>query len=371
MTSRSSHGARQVLLGWALLAAAAYALLPWYLPQNLSLLSALPQVFGGAETASGLMQAMAHGRPWLWATPVALLLVGMALAQPAGPRQGWWLVAGSAVGLAVLLGAGFGIGATGWSFAFLENWFGALKQGQFGIGLGGAGVLLCWLMLLGAGLARLGYFRGDFFVAGAVVLCSALLLLFVALPVGKSLAGAFFSEDGSFSPLALAERLGNERVWGLQCVVGGVRCGVAWNTLFLALLTAAGTTVMGTLIALYAERGNRRLQRPLNVLALLPIITPRAHPAVRPRRPGQPVSGVGLWHTTHTLVLWLVRCLAGADVCLHADCVHDHARRCARHQPEHGRSGANPARQPHEDLRHGDPALDEAGPGQRLPGRLH
>ena len=62
---------------------------------------------------------------------------------------------------------------------------------------------------------------------------------------------------------ALAERLGHERVWGLSCLVGGVRCGVAWNTLFLALLTATGTTVLGTLIALYAERGNRRLQRPL------------------------------------------------------------------------------------------------------------
>jgi iron(III) transport system permease protein len=56
--------------------------------------------------------------------------------------------------------------------------------------------------------------------------------------------------------------------------VGGVRCGVAWNTLFLALLTAAGTTVMGTLIALLAERGAKRLAKPLNMLALLPIITP-------------------------------------------------------------------------------------------------
>ena len=53
-----------------------------------------------------------------------------------------------------------------------------------------------------------------------------------------------------------------------------MRCGVAWNTLFLALLTAAGTTLLGTLIALLAERGSARLKRPLNALALLPIITP-------------------------------------------------------------------------------------------------
>ena len=55
---------------------------------------------------------------------------------------------------------------------------------------------------------------------------------------------------------------------------GGLRCGVAWNTLFLALITAAGTTLMGTLIALLAVRGNARWARPLNILALLPIVTP-------------------------------------------------------------------------------------------------
>jgi iron(III) transport system permease protein len=136
-----------------------------------------------------------------------------------------------------------------------------------------AGVLLLAL-LLGIGLARLGRFRGDAFVACAVVLCVALLLLFVALPVGKSLLGAFVDDAGAWSAGVLAERLGQERIWGLGCVAGGVRCGVAWNTLLLALMTATGTTALGALIALYAERGSQRLQRPLNVLAMLPIITP-------------------------------------------------------------------------------------------------
>jgi len=276
VTRRRSQSARaqRVLLGWVLLGLAAFALLPWYFPQNLSLWRSLPGVFGGSETASGLVHALSHGRPWLWVALAALALCGVAWRLPAGRTQGVALVAGSGLGLAGLIGGGFTIGATGWSFEVLNGWFGALAQGQFGIGLGGALVLLAFLMLLGAGIARLGYFRGDFFVAGAVVFCSALLLLFVALPVGKSLIGAFLTEDGAFSLAALGERLGHERVWGLSCLAGGVRCGVAWNTLFLALLTAAGTTVLGTLIALYAERGNKRLSKPLNVLALLPIITP-------------------------------------------------------------------------------------------------
>jgi iron(III) transport system permease protein len=272
--NRGQQRAQRVLLGWLVLGLAAFALLPWYFPQNISLLKSLPGIFGGVETASGLVHALQHGRPWLWVGLAGLALCAVGWRMPAGSGQGWALVAGGTLGLLGVVGGGFAIGATGWSFAVLGALFGDLPQGQFGIGLGGALLLLALLMLLGAGIARLGYFRGDFFIAGAVVLCSAMLLLFVALPVGKSLLGAFLTEDGAFSIGALGERLGHERVWGLGCLAGGARCGVAWNTLFLGLLTAAGTTFLGTLIALYAERGNRRLSKPLNVLALLPIITP-------------------------------------------------------------------------------------------------
>ena len=181
---------------------------------------------------------------------------------------------GATVGLAGLLGAGFAIGARGWAFEWLDASFGALPAGQFGLGLGGVLALASLLMLLGLGLARRGYFRGDLFIACAVLGCGALLLLFVALPVLRALGGAFFDEAGAPSLAALVERIGNERVWGLGCLAWRRRCGVAWNTLWLGLLTAAGTTVLGTLIALLAERGGKRLQKPLQGLALLPIITP-------------------------------------------------------------------------------------------------
>ncbi len=272
--NRGAQRARRAMLGWLALGLAAFVLLPWYFPQNQSLWSSLPGVFGGAATAGGLVQAIVHGKPWLWLGLLGLLVASVAVGLPAGRPQGRVLVAGAGLGLIGLLGAGFAIGAQGWAFETLGALFGTLPSGQFGVGLGAALVLLSLLMLLGAGVARLGYFRGDLFVAGAVVFCSALLLLFVALPVGKSLVGAFLAEDGSVSMPAFVERLAHERVWGLSCLAGGVRCGVAWNTLFLALLTATGTTVMGTLIALMAERGSKRLSRPLNVLALLPIITP-------------------------------------------------------------------------------------------------
>jgi iron(III) transport system permease protein len=265
---------QRMLLGWTVLGGLAFCVLPWYFPQDLSLWRALAGVFAGADTASGLLQAALHGRPWLWAAAVGLLASALAWRLPPGRTQGWCLVVGVGLALAALLTSGFVIGAPGWAFATLTQTFGDLPVGQPGIGLGGALVLLSLLMLWGVGLARLGLFRGDSFVAAAVVFVSALLLLFVALPVGKSLLGAFLADDGRVSWPALVDRLAHERVWGLACISGGVRCGVAWNTLFLALLTAAGTTCLGALIALYAARGPRQQGRWLNGLALLPIITP-------------------------------------------------------------------------------------------------
>ena len=106
--------AQRIVLGWVLLGLAAFALLPWYFPQNLTLWKSLPGVFGGSDTASGLVQAAAHHKPWLWAGLAGLAVAlaawraaGRARAGPrccwAAPRSGWpacWL-------------GGFGIGARG------------------------------------------------------------------------------------------------------------------------------------------------------------------------------------------------------------------------------------------------------------------
>ncbi len=295
--ARSGRRARHTVLAWLALGLLGFVGLPWYLPQNLGVWQSLAGVWGGAgdgaeggagfgaETASGLWQVLQHHRPWLaWALP-GLLAAGVASALPAGRLQGRCLVAGAGLALTGLLASSVAIGAQGWAFEGLNTVFGALRAGQPGMGLGAALLLLALLMLLGVGVARLGFFRGDVFVAAAVLLCCALLLLFVALPVAKALVGALQDDSGQWSISALARRLGQERVWGLACLAGPTRCGVAWNTLFLALLTATGTTLLGAMLALLAARGDVpagpgakpprwRLAKPLNLLALLPIITP-------------------------------------------------------------------------------------------------
>jgi len=259
---------------WLLVGALAYGLLPWYFVIESGLLRSLTSAWTSGEAASGVLQTAWLGRPWLVTVPLGLALGFAGWRAQGRARQGGLLIAGGFVVLVGILAGGFAIGARGWSVEALAARLGPLPVGQPGIGLGGALTLLAGLMLLGAGTARRGFFRGDLFTACAVALCSALLLLFVALPVAKALAGAFFDEAGRLSLGALVERIANERTWGLGCLSGGPRCGVAWNTVFLALLTATGTTLLGTMIALVAERGGARLKRPLNGLALLPLITP-------------------------------------------------------------------------------------------------
>ena len=265
----------QAIRIWLALGLLAYLLLPWYAIQDTAWYSVLPQILGGPETANGLLQALLHGRPWLLLGLLGLTISAIGLGVTPGKAQGGWLLAGGVIGFAGLLLSGFLIGARGWSFDALNTLWGELAGRQFGIGSGAFLALLSLLMIAAFGLARRGYFKGDLFIASAVVGCSVLLLLFIAFPVSKALYGALLTEQGQWSVTAIFDRIGNERVWGLNCLAGGVRCGVAWNTLFLALLTATGTTLLGTMMALLAERSvGPRIQTPLRVVALLPIITP-------------------------------------------------------------------------------------------------
>ena len=265
----------QAIRIWLALGLLAYLLLPWYAIQDTAWYSVLPQILGGPETANGLLQALLHGRLWLGLGLLGLAIATLGLGVAPGKVQGGWLLAGGLTGFMGLLVSGFLIGAKGWSFELLNTLWGELASRQFGIGSGAFLALLSLLMIAAFGLARRGYFKGDLFIASAVVGCSVLLLLFIAFPVSKALYGALLTEQGQWSLTAIFDRIGNERVWGLSCLTGGVRCGVAWNTLFLALLTATGTTLLGTMMALLAERSaGPRIQTPLRVVALLPIITP-------------------------------------------------------------------------------------------------
>ena len=142
------------------------------------------------------------------------------------------------------------------------------------MGLGAACVAGAFAMIFALGLAARGRFHGDGFVAGSVVAVVLAIALFTFYPVVKMLVSAIEDEHGAVSLAAFAARLITEKVWGLGCLGGGARCGVAWNTLSLGLACALGCTLLGLAFALIATRTGFRASRLLRVLTVLPIITP-------------------------------------------------------------------------------------------------
>ncbi|MDR6536613.1 iron ABC transporter permease [Variovorax soli] len=259
------HENNRAIALWSALGLAAFALLPWYsLPDGIFGLQGMGELMAGHDSSSALAQVLLHRRRWLllgaWPLIVGLAVLGMAPARAQGRLLAW----SGALGVAGVLAQGFLVGLPD----------AASGSGQPGFGWGAMLVLAALMMLCAFGIARCGAFKGDLFVAAAVVGSAGLLMVFVAFPVLRALSGAFLDESGQPSLAAWLARIASERVWGLGCLHSSKSCGVAWNTLSLAVLTGLSTTVLGTLLALIEDRSDSRVRRALRFLAPLPIITP-------------------------------------------------------------------------------------------------
>ncbi len=164
----------------------------------------------------------------------------------------------AAFGLAWGFGQGFVAGADGPPF-----------------GVGAALVLGAFTLCLARGLARLGLFSGnvddrddrrdDRRAAHRLHLLS-----------GRQRArrgGARRAGDAS-RPRSPRERLLTADIWGLGCLGGGTRCGVAINSALLATIVGVLSTLLGLVLALVVQRGGQRYAGLLKVMSILPIITP-------------------------------------------------------------------------------------------------
>lgn len=108
----------------------------------------------------------------------------------------------------------------------------------------------------------------------AISLLVALVIVFVFYPVGSMFAASVQDFDGSFKPDGFIRNIQDASIWSLSCVVGEGRCGVAWRTLWLALMTASGSTLLGLAFALVATRTRFPFKKGMRLLTVLPIITP-------------------------------------------------------------------------------------------------
>jgi iron(III) transport system permease protein len=230
-------GLRRSVIVWSLVGGAGLVLLPWYATSD------------GA--GPGKLQ---------------LLVPGLALLAALALRNLPSRLGRTTLGFRLMvLGAGGFIYIAAQAFAV---------GGQPGMGPGAAVVATSLLMLFATGLAARGFFKGDVFITGAVVAVGALVALFTFYPVARILLSAVQASDGALSGRAFAERLFAAKLWRLDCLTGGRSCGVGWNTLLLAVLTATTTTALGLAFALVVTRTGFRAKRLLRVLTVLPIITP-------------------------------------------------------------------------------------------------
>ena len=268
-------GDRRAIVFWLAVGAAGFLVVPWY-ALDASLFSAgWLSAYTDKEAAPALLQILRHGRVWLLAPGLLLIAAGVLLgARPRRMARANGLLVLGAAGFAYVLAQGFVIGPQGWTFETPRELFGPLATGQYGIGLGAVLVATAFAMLFALGLSARGNFGGDGFIAGMIVAVAVLTALFTFYPVFRILSSALQNDAGDWSAASFFGRMFTTKVWGLGCFSGGQRCGVAWNTLLLALACGAGSTALGLAFALVATRTEFPLKKLLRALSILPIITP-------------------------------------------------------------------------------------------------
>ena len=258
-------------VGWG-----GFALLPWYgVEDGFWSFAWLSEYPAGADVAPAVLQILAVGRWWL-----APLVLGLAAPlavlwrRRTDPLFSTVLLAAGSFGTVCLLAQGFAIGIGGWEYPSLERLFGPLDDRQFGMGYGALLVSASFLFLIAQGIAARGAINGDGFVVGSIALVIALVAAFIFFPVVRILASAFQDNDFNFVPFLFVEKLFSRDIWGLGCMTANVNCGVAWNSLLMAILVGATTTLLGLAFALLATRTGFRAKKLLRTLTVLPIITP-------------------------------------------------------------------------------------------------
>jgi iron(III) transport system permease protein len=265
-----------VLIFWILTGWAGFLLLPWYGIEDGFF--GFEWLFDGYPVDEDYAPAaflLAQGEK-LWLAPLILpLLAPLAVIRLRKTDRLFpiVLIASGAIGFGYLIAQGFGIGIRGFNYDWLTALFGELDDRQFGMGYGALLVASAFLFLFTQGIAARGAINGDVFVVSAIGGVIVVVATFVFFPIAKMLLAAFITEEGGYSAVVFASKFFDDRLWGIGCLTG-TRCGVAWNSLFLAILVGILTTGLGLVFALVVTRSGFRYKRALRALTVLPIITP-------------------------------------------------------------------------------------------------
>ena len=262
---------------WLVIAWVGFLILPWYAAYDgfwsfIWITDGYPTF---DEYSPGILQITMHQRWWLWPVALSLLVPFPALFLPrTDPRHVAVLLVGGGFGFAYMLAQGFILGMHGWGWIFLGDIFGPTTQTQMGLGYGALLVCAGFLFLFTQGLAARGAIKGDVFVSGTIGLSITMVTAFVFYPVGKILINAVKNDEGDYAFSLFLEKISSHNIWSLACLNSDFSCGVAWNSLWMAVLVGLATTVLGLTFALLVTRTGMQAKGLVRTVSLLPIITP-------------------------------------------------------------------------------------------------
>ncbi len=262
-------------LVWLLVGAIGACLLPWHVTEDGFWTFTWLAWSNNSVYPSALILILKQSHWWLIPPLLAVVAAFCALGIPFG-RVAFSraLIIISFLGVFFVLLQGFAIGLNGPEIFVAQLDDTSADSGQNGFGAGAFTLLVAFLYIFTIGIAGLKKAKADIFIIGLIGTIVALVAVFVFFPIAHVLITAFETTDGSYGASRFFGRYFSSEVWGLGCLRSESTCGPAINSVFLAIMTATGTTLLGLTFALIATRTRFRAKRLLRVLTVLPIITP-------------------------------------------------------------------------------------------------
>ncbi|MEN8199568.1 MAG: iron ABC transporter permease [Thermodesulfobacteriota bacterium] len=223
------------MMSWAIAGIVLYFILPWFALEYGIFDATLEELTGSLGWKSRPLTLLV---PLLFASFLPLIL-----CRCSRRKQGWSVTLLSTLGILLII------------LDFI--------QAKNSMGLGSAVSIGILAALCSYGLAKVGFLRGDTFIAGAVLFVIFTILIFVFFPVSQIFLKVGIARDGSFAPLQF-----------FQIVTSFGIGRIVLNTLMLAITVGTVTTLFALIFALYSLRSTSPLRHLVRVFYILPIITP-------------------------------------------------------------------------------------------------
>ncbi len=223
------------MMGWAFAGIVLYFLLPWFALEYGIFDATMEEFYASLGWKS---------RPLTLFVPILFAaFFPLITCKCSRKKQGWGLSFLAALGIFLIF------------FDFVRT--------NSSMGLGAAVSVLILAALCSYGIAKIGFLRGDTFIAGAVLFVIFIILVFVFYPVSQIFFKVAVTKDGNFAPFQFFNIVTS---FGIGRIV--------INTLMLAITVGTVTTLFGLIFALYSLRSTSPLRHLVRVFYILPIITP-------------------------------------------------------------------------------------------------